>query len=158
MSFAAFEPADVFDFTFELPLPTPGWIDECENERSCGRAQLPAADSVRGRSPWMEPEEERLSMTVIRVESDDQILATREVMLQLRPHIAPADYLETVRRLMAAEDYRLAAALEGDVVRSVAGYRIFETLYCPKLLSLDDLVTDERVRSGGYGKELMEWL
>ena len=97
-------------------------------------------------------------MTVIRVESDDQILATREVMLQLRPHIAPADYLGTVRRMMAAEGYRLAAALDGDVVRSVAGYRIFETLYCPKLLSLDDLVTDERARSGGYGKELMEWL
>ena len=98
-------------------------------------------------------------MAVIRIESDEQILSTRDVMLQLRPHIAPDDYLPTVRRVMEDERYKLAAAMdEGGVVRAVAGYRIFETLYCAKLLSLDDLVTDERSRSGGFGKELMDWL
>lgn len=99
-------------------------------------------------------------MAVIRIETDEQILATRDVMLQLRPHIAPDHYLPTVRRLMQEERYQLAAAVDGDgdAVRAVAGYRIFETLYCAKLLSLDDLVTDERARSGGFGKELMDWL
>jgi GNAT superfamily N-acetyltransferase len=97
-------------------------------------------------------------MTVARIESDEEILSTREVMLQLRPHIAPDDFLPLVRRLMRDERYRLAAAIQDGVVRAVAGYRIFETLYCTKLLSLDDLVTDERSRSGGHGHELMEWL
>lgn len=97
-------------------------------------------------------------MAVIRIETDQQILSTRDVMLQLRPHIAPDHYLATVRRLMQEERYKLAAAVDGGAVRAVAGYRMFETLYCEKLLSLDDLVTDERARSGGYGKELMDWL
>ena len=99
-----------------------------------------------------------LPMAVIRIESDEQILATRDVMLQLRPHIAPADYLRTVRRIMDAERYRIAAAVSDGIVRAVAGYRISETMYCEKLLTLDDLVTDEKARSGGHGKELIDWL
>lgn len=103
---------------------------------------------------------ERLKpMTVIRIESDEEILSTRDVMLQLRPHIPPDEYVRTVRRIMTDERYKLAAAVDAEgVVRAVAGYRIFETLYCAKLLSLDDLVTDESARSGGYGKQLLDWL
>lgn len=97
-------------------------------------------------------------MTIRRIESDDDILATRAVMLQLRPQITPEDYLGTVRRIMERERYRLAAAIDGGAVRAVAGYRILELLYCPRLLSIDELVTDEGSRSGGYGKELMDWL
>jgi GNAT superfamily N-acetyltransferase len=98
-------------------------------------------------------------MPVKRIETDTEILATRDVMLQLRPHIAPDDYLPTVRRMMDEIDYRVAAAFDADgVVRSVAGYRIFEMLFCRKLMSIDDLVTDERTRSAGHGKELLDWL
>ncbi len=78
-------------------------------------------------------------------------------MLQLRPHIPPEAYVPTVRRMMSNERYQLAAAFD-QIVRAVAGYRIHETLYCPRLLTLDELVTDENSRSGGYGKELMDWL
>ena len=97
-------------------------------------------------------------MTIVRIQSDDEILSTREVMLQLRPHIAPDDYVATVRRIMNGDRYQMAAAVDDGVVRAVAGYRICETLYCDRLLSLDDLVTDESARSGGHGKALMDWL
>jgi GNAT superfamily N-acetyltransferase len=98
-------------------------------------------------------------MAVKRIERDDEIASTREVMLQLRPHIAPEEYVRRVRRMIDAERYRIAAAIDANgVVRSVAGYRIFEMLYCAKLMSIDDLVTDDRTRSSGYGKELLEWL
>jgi GNAT superfamily N-acetyltransferase len=97
-------------------------------------------------------------MAVQRMQSDEDILRTREVMLQLRPHIEPAQYVATVRRLMERERYQLAAALDGEAVRAAAGYRIQETLYCERLLLLDDLVTDENARSAGHGHELMEWL
>jgi GNAT superfamily N-acetyltransferase len=96
-------------------------------------------------------------MAVIRISTNEEILSTREVMLQLRPHIAPEDYVAAVRRIMATERYLLAAAFD-ERVRAVAGYRIHSTLYCEKLLTLDELVTDENSRSGGYGHELIEWL
>jgi ribosomal protein S18 acetylase RimI-like enzyme len=90
--------------------------------------------------------------------TDDDILATRQVMLQLRPEIAPDDYLSTVRRMMSASGYRLVAATCDGTVTAVAGYRIFEMLYCRRLLSIDDLVTDEKARSAGHGQRLLEWL
>lgn len=98
-------------------------------------------------------------MTIVRIETDDQILSTRDVMLQLRPHIPPEAYLETVRRLMQTDPYTLAAAVDDDgVVRAVAGYRLMDMLYCGHILSVDDLVTDDASRSGGWGKELLDWL
>lgn len=91
-------------------------------------------------------------------ETDDEILATREVMLQLRPHIAPEDYLARVRRMMQTERYQLAAASEDGVVRAVAGFRYMDMLYCGRILYVDDLVTDEAARSAGWGARLMDWL
>lgn len=97
-------------------------------------------------------------MDIVRIESDEEILSTREVMLQLRPHIRPDDYLPTVRRMMESDGYRLAAASEGGIVRAVAGYRLMEMLYCGRLLYVDDLVSAETDRSAGYGGALIEWL
>jgi GNAT superfamily N-acetyltransferase len=95
---------------------------------------------------------------IVEALSDEQILATRAVMLQLRPHIAPDDYLTTVKRMMQTDGYHLAACLADGVVRAVAGYRFMEMLYCGKILYVDDLNTDEMARSQGHGKELMDWL
>jgi GNAT superfamily N-acetyltransferase len=33
-----------------------------------------------------------------------------------------------------------------------------EMLYCGRILSVDDLVTDETMRSKGLGKALLDWL
>ena len=90
--------------------------------------------------------------------NDEQILATREVMRQLRPRIAPDEYLSTVRRMMQTDGYHLAALYEDGIVRAVAGYRFIEMLYCGKIMYVDDLNTDEQARSKGHGKTLMDWL
>ncbi len=95
---------------------------------------------------------------VVKISSDEQILATREVMRQLRPNVPLDDYLQTGTRMMKSDGYRLAALYEEDNVRAVAGYRVMEMLYCGKILYADDLITDDRFRSKGYGKVLMDWL
>jgi GNAT superfamily N-acetyltransferase len=95
---------------------------------------------------------------VIRVQTDDDILATSSVMRQLRPHIAAESYLSIVRRMMGSDGYSQAAVRASGVVRAVAGYRFMEMLYCGKVLYVDDLVTDENTRSLGHGKLLIEWL
>jgi GNAT superfamily N-acetyltransferase len=90
--------------------------------------------------------------------SEEQILQTCAVMRQLRPNIAPDDYLPTIRRMMQTDGYHLAALLDAGIVRAVAGYRFIEMLYCGKIMYVDDLNTDENARSQGYGKALMDWL
>lgn len=95
---------------------------------------------------------------ISEVVGDEEILAVREVMLQLRPSLAPGTFLATVRRMMQSDGYHLAAACDDQAVRAVAGYRFMEMLYCGKILYIDDLITDERYRSRGYGRLLLGWL
>ena len=97
-------------------------------------------------------------MQITQPQTDHEILATWEVMHQLRPHIAREEYLSIVRRMMDSDGYRLAAVVDDGEVRAVAGYPYMHMLYCGKLLYLDDLVTDDRVRSRGYGKAMLDWL
>jgi GNAT superfamily N-acetyltransferase len=54
--------------------------------------------------------------------------------------------------------YRLAYVEEGSRVAAVAGFRILEGLAWGKFLYVDDLVTDESLRSRGHGRELLRWL
>ena len=95
---------------------------------------------------------------ILKATTDEQILATSEVMRQLRPHISSSDYLAIVKRLIQTDGYRLAAFYDGDTVRAIAGYRFMEMLYCGRILYVDDLNTDEHCRSKGYGKALLDWL
>jgi len=95
---------------------------------------------------------------IVEAVSDEQILATRDVMRQLRPYIPADEYLPTVKRMMETGGYHLVGFYEGGTVRAVAGYRFMEMLYCGKILYVDDLNTDENARSEGYGKKLLNWL
>ena len=97
-------------------------------------------------------------MTISTPDTDAGIAATWEVMRQLRPHLPLDEYVARVRRMMESDGYRLAALEEDGEVRAVAGYRYMTMLYCGRLLYLDDFVTDERVRSRGYGRRLLDWL
>jgi GNAT superfamily N-acetyltransferase len=102
--------------------------------------------------------ENHVSAVVRTLTTDEDILAARGVMRQLRPQISEADYLSTVRRMMRTDSYLQAAVFDGDTVVAVAGYRFMETLYAGGTLYVDDLNTDDTRRSRGYGKALMDWL
>ena len=97
-------------------------------------------------------------MPITQPQTDDEILATWDVMVQLRPHLPRDEYVATVRALMNSDGYKLAALVDSGMVRAVAGYRYMTMLYCGRLLYVDDLVTDDRVRSRGYGKQILDWL
>jgi len=92
-------------------------------------------------------------------ESDQAITDCFEVMHQLRPQLTREDWVARVRR-MQAEGYRLLAARDArGVVQGCAGYRIFECIARGgRSLYVDDLITDERRRSQGAGRAMMDWL
>ena len=79
-------------------------------------------------------------------------------MRQLRPHLNLDQYLAAVVRMRETDGFRLAAASVDGKVAAVAGFRTMEMLYCGKILSVDDLVTDDAMRSKGLGKALLDWL
>jgi GNAT superfamily N-acetyltransferase len=99
-----------------------------------------------------------MSLSIDHAVSDEQIAGTFEVMRQLRPRLQSGDYVALVRSLMESDGIRVLALSDDGVVRGVALYRYMNMLYCGRLLYVDDLVTDESVRSRGYGAQLVSRL
>ena len=92
-----------------------------------------------------------------RAESKEDIRRCHAVMAQLRPHVDAGDFLPRVER-QQRQGYQLAFLAEGGDVRSVAGFRILESLAWGKFLYVDDLITSEAERSKGFGEQLFAWL
>jgi GNAT superfamily N-acetyltransferase len=88
---------------------------------------------------------------------DERLAAVFEVMRELRTHLSPEDF----KRLYQREEphgYRVAAVFADGEPRAVAGYRIMSNLVSGRHLYVDDLVTSDRWRSQGYGRQLNEYL
>lgn len=96
-------------------------------------------------------------MKIALAETDAQIAACFDVMLQLRPHLVRDEFVALIRSMMASDGYKLAFLDDGGV-RAVAGFRIMHMLHAGKELYVDDLVSDEKARSKGYGRKLLRWL
>jgi GNAT superfamily N-acetyltransferase len=96
--------------------------------------------------------------TSIRIaETDRDILRCTPVMLELRPHLLPKDFLPTIRRFQGG-GYFLVLLEAGEEIAAVAGYRFSEHLARGKFLYVDDLVTRSSLRRQGHGQKLFNWL
>ena len=90
-------------------------------------------------------------------ETDEDIRRCFPVMLELRTHLKPDDFLPRVKRMQSA-GYQLAFLEDQGEVKALAGFRIGEMLARGKFMYVDDLVTGEKSRSAGYGARLFDWL
>lgn len=89
--------------------------------------------------------------------SDAEIERCAPVMRQLRPDVPAEEFLARVR-VQQTGGYHLAYLEDTGRVVAVAGYRIIDNLYSGRVLYVDDLVTDDVVRSKGHGKQMLDWL
>lgn len=94
---------------------------------------------------------------ILKMTTDRQIQSCFDVMVQLRPHLQRKDFLGCVRQ-QEKTGYRLLAAVDAGRVCGVAGYRVFECLSRGRNLYVDDLVTDDAMRSRGIGRTLLKAL
>ncbi|UTH74017.1 GNAT family N-acetyltransferase [Chromobacterium sp. IIBBL 290-4] len=95
---------------------------------------------------------------MIQLASQDQEIENCfAVMRQLRPHLQAESFVATVRAMMA-EGFQLAYLQDQGAVACVAGFRIQRSLVAGKNLYVDDLATDETLRSSGHGAAMMAWL
>ena len=91
-----------------------------------------------------------------RVVEPGWLKRAERVHRQLRPGMPP-DYESKMKRVFAG-GARMCIAADQDAVHAVAVYRINENTFEGLHLYVDDLVTDERQRSRGVGRALMEHL
>ena len=99
----------------------------------------------------------RTDVRIALAVEDDEIQNCYAVMAELRPHVAPEDFLPRVRRQMELAGYKLAYLSDGEVT-AVAGFRVSECLAWGRFMYVDDLVSKDGERSKGYGGQLFDWL
>jgi predicted GNAT superfamily acetyltransferase len=102
-----------------------------------------------------------MSENIFLANDDKEIRKCYPVMVELRPHVKPDEFVARVKRQQELAAYKLAFitnnGAEGDV-KAVAGFRISECLAWGKFLYVDDLVSKSGDRSKGYGGTLFDWL
>lgn len=79
------------------------------------------------------------------------------LVAQLRPHL-DADALVARLQRQFAEGFHAHVLHDDGAPRAYAGWRVHENLVYGRHMYVDDLVTDETVRSRGYGKAMLDWL
>jgi GNAT superfamily N-acetyltransferase len=75
---------------------------------------------------------------------------------QLRPQLEP-NYAANMQRVFAGGG-EMCVALDGERVGGLALFRVYENTFLGQHLYVDDLVTDEGLRSRGVGKALLDFL
>ena len=94
----------------------------------------------------------------IRPLADERdIRACWPLIAQLRPHLDADALVARLRRQLDA-GFRAHVLYEAGEPRAYAGWRVYENLVHGLHMYVDDLVTDERVRSRGHGKAMLDWL
>jgi GNAT superfamily N-acetyltransferase len=78
-------------------------------------------------------------------------------MRELRTHLSLDQFRRTYERALP-QGYRVAAVFDGDECRACAGYRLMNNLVSGYHMYVDDLITAERWRSHGYGRQLNDYL
>ena len=94
---------------------------------------------------------------ITKAETDEQIQSCYKVMAQLRPHIKENEFLNKIRQ-QTENGYQLVYMLKDSVIVAVAGFHLGQNLAWGKYLYVEDLVTDQDLRSSGLGKRLLNWL
>ena len=99
-------------------------------------------------------------MAEVRELREGESLRAAAALLELRPHVGSPEAMAQRIDAQRAAGYRIVAAFDPDAAEAaaVAGFRIGENLAWGRFLYVDDLVTDEAVRSQGVGTALLEFL
>jgi len=79
-------------------------------------------------------------------------------MKQLRTHLLENEFLTIIEKAVRVHQYKLFGVWEGNEVRGAVGFMPMTTLYYGDFIWICDLVTDNQVRSSGYGAKLLDFV
>ena len=96
-------------------------------------------------------------MTICIASTDKELDDIAPVLLQLRPQYNKESLITQIRK-QQANGFNIAYHVLDGQVSCVAGFVITEKLAWEKNLYVDDLVSDNSLRSKGAGKAMIDWL
>jgi GNAT superfamily N-acetyltransferase len=97
-------------------------------------------------------------MNIHTIVGDTELRAVWPLVSQLRPHLDENAFVAQMHRQIAEGCRATVAYDEQGVPRAFACWRVMEMLAVGLHVYVDDLITDQAVRSRGYGKAMLDWL
>ncbi|QTD43504.1 GNAT family N-acetyltransferase [Sporosarcina sp. Te-1] len=79
-------------------------------------------------------------------------------MKQLRPHLHESSYFELVMAAKESDGYKMYALFDDHTMVAVTGFKPMVTLSSGRFVWICDLVTDQTIRSKGYGEKLLTFV
>lgn len=98
------------------------------------------------------------AITIKELKSTREIIEGFSVIKQLRTHLDENTYLKLVGEAKEKDMYRMFALYEQERIAAVVGFKPMITLYYGRFVWVCDLVTDENIRSKGYGEKLLSYV
>ena len=96
-------------------------------------------------------------MTICVAATDEELTDIAPVLLQLRPQYSKESLIKQIKK-QQENGFNIAYHVLDGQVSCVAGFVISEKLAWEKNLYVDDLVTENSLRSKGSGKAMIDWL
>ncbi|MBB4823109.1 GNAT superfamily N-acetyltransferase [Sporosarcina luteola] len=97
--------------------------------------------------------------TIIKeLQTKREILEAFPIMKQLRPHLDESSYFELVMAAKESDGYKMYALFEEHTMVAVTGFKPMITLSSGRFVWICDLVTDQQIRSKGYGERLLTFV
>lgn len=94
-------------------------------------------------------------MEVKKVNSKEDLLKCKDVILELRPHLKGKD-ITAIFKKMQGEDFHIIFIEENNKAVAFLGYRFLTMFFSGDTLYIDDLCTLPTARNKGYAGKLLD--
>ena len=101
-------------------------------------------------------ERSRNDMKIKPLVTAEEISHSFETFIELRPFLKDVQKFLSQVRQQQQEGYQIIAVIVDEEIVACLGFRIMTMLAWGKILYIDDLITKEKYRGRGYGKNLLE--
>jgi ribosomal protein S18 acetylase RimI-like enzyme len=98
-----------------------------------------------------------MNKRIFTVKSYDDLERCYLTMKELRSNLSYTDYISIYEVAHKADGYEIVAIEEDNQILALMGYRFLSDYVRGKHVYIDDLVTSEKVRSKGFGAELLRY-
>lgn len=96
-------------------------------------------------------------MKILTAQTQSDLEKFYPLLTQLRPGLSFESFLDTYNNAQKNDQYELVGFLDGDHVAALIGYRVLYDFVRGRHLYIDDLITNENLRSAGLGATVLKF-
>ena len=94
-------------------------------------------------------------ITIKELNTFEEMLEAFPLIKQAHQHMTFAAYKDSIREMIAVNNFKMIGAFSNDKIVGVSGYWVLLMLYCGRYIQASNLVVDQEMQSRGIGKKIL---